>query len=89
MRTGCAATEIPPFLGLDLNQKQMKNLLKRAGICWHGWHRFRRWLASNLNRLGVDDSEVLGVFLKARLVMVRQRHDLFAHWRLGMAGTFV
>ena len=43
---------------LDLNacyQRQMKYLLKSAGLSWHGWHGFRRALASNLNRLGIDD----------------------------------
>ena len=25
---------------------------------WHGWHGFRRGGATNLNRLGVDDSEI-------------------------------
>jgi integrase len=25
---------------------------------WHGWHAFRRGLATNLNRLGVDDSVI-------------------------------
>jgi hypothetical protein len=34
----------------------MKDVLQRAGITWHDWHGFRRGLASNLNRLGVDDS---------------------------------
>ena len=29
-----------------------------AGIRWHGWHGFRRGLASNLNRLGMDDSVI-------------------------------
>jgi integrase len=33
----------------------MKDVFKRAGITWHG---FRRGLASNLNRLGVDDSVI-------------------------------
>ncbi len=40
---------------LDLNayyRRDMKDVLKRAEIAWHGWHRFRRGLASNLNRLG-------------------------------------
>jgi len=36
----------------------MKDVLKRAGISWQGWHGFRRDLASNLNRLGVDDSVI-------------------------------
>src|SRR5215472_4247121 len=32
--------------------------LKKAGIEWHGWHAFRRGLATNLNLLGVDDSVI-------------------------------
>jgi integrase len=36
----------------------MKDVRKRPGISWHGWHGFRRGLASNLNRLGVDDSVI-------------------------------
>ena len=46
---------------LDLNacyQRELKDVLKRAGMLWHGWHGFRRSLASNLNRLGVDDSVI-------------------------------
>jgi integrase len=37
---------------LDLSacyQRAMKDVLKRAGISWHGWHGFRRGLVSNLN----------------------------------------
>ena len=30
-------------------------LLTKAGIRWHGWHAFRRGLATNLHRLGVAD----------------------------------
>jgi hypothetical protein len=36
----------------------MKDVLKRDGISWHGWHGFRSGLVSNLNRLGVDDSVI-------------------------------
>jgi integrase len=39
----------------------MRDILQRAGIEWHGWHGFRRGLASNLNRLGVDDSVIQAV----------------------------
>jgi integrase len=33
---------------------------KRDSSCpeWHGWHGFRRGLASNLNALGIDDSVI-------------------------------
>src|SRR5215472_14903541 len=46
---------------LDLNacyQREMKDVLKRAGISWQGWHGFRKGLASNLNRPGVGNSVI-------------------------------
>jgi integrase len=81
-RKRCADPKTGPIFGnsvehpLDLNacyQKQMKDLLKRAGICWHGWHGFRRRLASNLNRLGVDDSVIQGI-LRHSTVATTQNH---------------
>lgn len=30
-------------------------LVSKAGIQWHGWHAFRRGLATNLHQLGVPD----------------------------------
>jgi len=51
----------------------MKHVLKRAGISWHGWHGFRRGLASNLNRLGVDDS-VIQRILRHSTVATTQNH---------------
>jgi integrase len=61
---------------LDLNacyQREMKDVLKRTRISWHGWHGFRRGLASNLNRLGVDDS-VIKRILRHSTVQVTQNH---------------
>jgi integrase len=61
---------------LDLNacyQREMKDVLKRAGIAWHGWHGFRRGLASNLNRIGVDDS-VIQRILRHSNVATTQNH---------------
>ena len=51
----------------------MKDVLKRAGLSWHGWHGFRRGLASNLNRLGVDDS-VIQRILRHSNVATTQNH---------------
>jgi hypothetical protein len=51
----------------------MKDVLKRAGISWHGWYGFRRGLASNLNRLGVDDSVVQRI-LRYSTVATTQNH---------------
>jgi integrase len=61
---------------LDLNacyQREMKDALRRAGILWHGWQGFRRGLASNLNRLGVDDS-VIQRILRHSTVATAQNH---------------
>ena len=33
-------------------------LLTKGGIGWHGWHAFRRGLATNLHRLGVSDKTI-------------------------------
>src|SRR5215510_6529428 len=52
---------------------KMKDVLKRAGISWHGWHGFRRGLASNLNRLGIDDS-VIQRILRHSTVATTQNH---------------
>jgi len=30
----------------------------KAGIRWHGWHAFRRGLATNLHRLGISDKTI-------------------------------
>jgi Phage integrase family len=60
-------------LDLDaLYRRQMKDVLERAGVEWVGWHGFRRGLASNLNRLGVDDS-VIQAILRHSNVSVTQR----------------
>jgi integrase len=60
-------------LSLDaLYWRQMRDVLKKAGIQWKGWHGFRRGLASNLNRLGVDDS-VIQAILRHSNVAVTQR----------------
>jgi integrase len=40
---------------------------------WRGWHAFRRGLASNLNRLGVDDS-VIQAILRHSTVATTQNH---------------
>jgi hypothetical protein len=54
-------------------QREMKDVLKRAGISWHGWHGFRGGLASNLNRPGFDDS-VIQRILRHSTVATTQNH---------------
>jgi integrase len=67
------ANSVGKPLDLDaLYRRQMKDVLKKAGVKWVGWHGFRRGLASNLNRLGVDDS-VIQAILRHSDVSVTQR----------------
>jgi integrase len=35
--------------------------LKDSGVVWHGWHAFRRGLATNLHRLGVADKTIQAI----------------------------
>ena len=59
---------------LDLNGlywREMRTILAKAGIRWVGWHGFRRGLATNLNRLGVDDSIIQSI-LRHSTVAVTQ-----------------
>ena len=49
---------------MDLNAlyyRRMRDAIRKAGVAWVGWHGFRRGLASNLNRLGVDDSVIQAI----------------------------
>jgi integrase len=45
--------------------------LKKCGVEWHGWHAFRRGLATNLHRLGVSD-ETIQRILRHSTVAVTQ-----------------
>lgn len=47
-------------------------VLKAAGIDFHGWHAFRRGLATNLHSLGIDDHTIKAI-LRHSSVTVTQR----------------
>jgi integrase len=56
----------------DLARDIIRPALEKAGIEWHGWHAFRRGLATNLHRLGVQD-KVIQAILRHSNVSVTQR----------------
>ena len=41
--------------------------LEKAGLNWHGWHAFRRGLATNLHRLGVSDKVIQKILRHANV----------------------
>jgi integrase len=60
-------------MNLDaLVRDSIRPVLVKAGLTWHGWHAFRRGLASNLNRLGIDDS-IIQAILRHSDVALTQR----------------
>ena len=43
----------------------------RAGLQWHGWHAFRRGLATNLHRLGVSDKTIQRILRHANVAVTQ------------------
>jgi len=62
-----------PLVLNNMLKRVMRPALKAAGLQWHGWHGFRRGLASNLNRLGIDDSVIQAIMRHAN-VRTTQMH---------------
>jgi integrase len=57
-------------LNLDnLARRVISSALKRSSSLpqWHGWHSFRRGLATNLHELGVDDKTIQGILRHSNL----------------------
>lgn len=53
-------------LNLDnLARRRIRPILESLGLQWHGWHAFRRGLATNLKKIGVDDKSIQAVLRHA------------------------
>jgi integrase len=46
-------------------------LVTNAGVQWHGWHAFRRGLATNLHQLGVSDKTVQRILRHANAAVTQ------------------
>ena len=46
-------------------------LVTKAGLQWHGWHAFRRGLATNLHRLGVSDKIIQRILRHANVAVTQ------------------
>ncbi|MGD0510857.1 MAG: tyrosine-type recombinase/integrase [Candidatus Micrarchaeaceae archaeon] len=57
----------------NLAKREIIPELKKAGLDWHGWHAFRRGLATNLREMGVPD-DILQRILRHSDVATTQRH---------------
>ena len=54
-----------------LGSKKIKSKLEEHGLAWHGWHAFRRGLATNLHELGVPDKEIQAILRHANISTTR------------------
>jgi integrase len=46
--------------------------LTKAQLCWHGWHAFRRGLATNLYRLGVPDKTIQRILRHSNVAVTQK-----------------
>ena len=71
-----AGVMFPSGKGTPLNLNNVLNrtiqpALRKAGIEWHGWHAFRRGLATNLHRLGVQDKVTQAVLRHSNVAVTQ------------------
>ncbi|HET7349182.1 MAG TPA: tyrosine-type recombinase/integrase [Acidobacteriaceae bacterium] len=57
-----------------LTREVIKPALTKAGITWHGWHAFRRGLATNLHRLGVADIVIQAILRHSDVAVTRDAY---------------
>ena len=60
-----------PFNMDALARKVIVPLVMKAGVEWHGWHAFRRGLATNLHRLGVPDTTIQRILRQANVAVTQ------------------
>jgi len=58
---------------LNLDDLARRVIAPTVGDAWHGWHAFRRGLASNLNKLGAD-AKTLQELLRHGSMGVTMKH---------------
>ncbi|MBZ5542421.1 MAG: tyrosine-type recombinase/integrase [Acidobacteriia bacterium] len=58
----------------NLANRVIKPELEKAKLEWHGWHAFRRELATNLYRLGVADKSIQAVLRHSNLATTQNSY---------------
>jgi integrase len=67
-----------PLVLPNVTRREIVPALKLAGIPWHGWHAFRRGVATTLYNLGVADKTIQRILRHAN-VAVTQRHYIMTN----------
>jgi integrase len=62
-------------LNLDnLALRVIRPTLNKAGIEWHGWHGFRRGLATNLHSLGIPDKTIQAILRHSSVAITQSAY---------------
>ncbi|MFZ0707931.1 MAG: hypothetical protein WAM71_20195, partial [Candidatus Korobacteraceae bacterium] len=74
----------PSPLGTPINVDALamdgiRPALEKAGLAWHGWHAFRRGLATNLHHLGVPDETIQRILRHSTVAVTQNCHIKTAH----------
>jgi integrase len=69
-----ASTKGTPISANNLLARQILPALEKAGIEWHGWHGFRRSLATNLHDLGVDDLTIQKILRHSNVAVTQKAY---------------
>lgn len=57
-----------------IGNRHVKAAMEGIGLAWHGWHSFRRGIASNLFELGCDDITVQRVLRHSKVQITRAHY---------------
>jgi len=60
-----------PICTGKLVREVIRPVLTKAGLAWHGWHAFRRGLATNLHRLGVPDKTIQAILRHSNVAVTQ------------------
>jgi integrase len=63
-----------PLVIANVTRRDIAPVLAQHKIPWHGWHGFRRGLASNLHELGVPDLVIQGILRHANVAVTQQHY---------------
>ena len=58
----------------NLALREIRPVIEAAGIRWHGWHAFRRGLATNLYHMGISEAIVQRILRHEKGSVVTRKH---------------
>ena len=63
------------LLDLDkLGTRLIRPAIRTIGVTWHGWHAFRRGIASNLFSIGVNEKIVQRILRHSKPHVTKERY---------------